>query len=49
MKNEIQTLEDNKTWELVDLPKAKTAIGIGGSTRLSIIQVVKWKYSRLGW
>lgn len=27
MKAEIQALEDNKTWELVDLPKGKKAIG----------------------
>lgn len=27
MKAEIETLEDNKTWELVDLPKGKKAIG----------------------
>jgi len=27
MQNEIKALEDNKTWELVDLPKNKKAIG----------------------
>jgi len=27
MKEEIQALEDNKTWEVVSLPKGKKAIG----------------------
>ena len=33
MVEEIQALEDNKTWTLVDLPPGKKAINTNGSIR----------------
>lgn len=48
MKVEIYALEENKTWEVMSLPKGKKALGANGFTRSSTRQMVKWEGLRQG-
>ena len=47
MKEEIQALEDNKTWEIVSLPIGKKAIGCKWVLKSSTKHLVKLKDSKL--
>lgn len=48
MKLEINVLEDNKTWEVIDLPQGKISLHQNWCTRLSIKTMMILKGSRQG-
>ncbi|KAH0781650.1 hypothetical protein KY290_001248 [Solanum tuberosum] len=43
MLEEIHALEENHTWDLVDIPEGKKSIGLSGSLPLKLILMVLWQ------
>ena len=41
MEEELNIIEKNETWSLVDRPKDKKVIGVNGFSRLSFIQMAQ--------
>jgi len=42
MNEEMDALERNETWEIVERPKDKKAVGCSGYTQLSISLMAHW-------
>lgn len=49
MHEKISTIQKNKTWELVDLPKIRMLLGSSGYIEQSTMLMVLYKNTKLGW
>ena len=49
MNEEMSALERNETWEIVERPKDKKAVGCRGYTQLSIRLMAHWIGIKQGW
>jgi hypothetical protein len=47
MKEELDALHKNHTWDLVDLPQEKSVVGVSGSTKSRLVLVVLLTDTRL--
>lgn len=49
MEEELNIIENNETWSLVDRPKDKKVIGVNGFSRLSFIQMALSTNTKQDW
>ena len=49
MKAELESIDFNQVWELVEPPKILNPLAASGSTKGKEDRTVRWKSSRQGW
>ena len=46
---EIQSLEDNETWDLVKLPPGRNPLDASGYSKSNMMSLVNWSAINVGW
>jgi hypothetical protein len=49
MVEEMDALDNNEAWDIVEFPARRKFVGSNGCLRRSLMQKERWRNTKLGW